>query len=521
MSTKETDIITPAKIIIPSTAGMTTKVVKGSLWTLAGQVLPLFVSLLSTPFIIRFLGSEGYGVVILVGLIPNYFAFADFGMGIASTKFGSEAYAQGEREKEGEVVRTAAFIALLTLLIFAIPIFIFSNWIITDWFKVPENYQTIASIALKITSVSFVLGILASVLNTPMLSRLRMDLNTIVNAVPKILLGIATPLVLYFGGYIVEAIWAAFFAAVLIFSGTIFFSGRLLPELYQLTINKNLFRPLIKFGSGWMIAMIAAIFLANAEKFLLVRYVSVKSLAYYSVAFTFANMATMFSQSMTQSLVPAFSQLLAPDKRIEFAALLSRSIRLNLIWTLPAIMFMFVVAKPFFTIWAGAEFGAESSPPFYILLFGLFFNILAYIPHSTITASGRTDILAKLYWFELVLYIFIAFWLVNSYQIMGAAAAWSLRVIIDASLVTWLAKKTVGVSLNFLNHFLKLVIGIVVLSVPMFFAYFYNNFSLLLIPLVLFSVSIYSLLIWKKFIDEDEKNWIKKKIINLLKLKNV
>src|SRR5580765_3927840 len=100
---------------------MTTKVVKGSLWTLAGQVLPLIASLVATPFTIRLLGSEAYGVVILVGLIPTYFSFADFGMGIASTKFGSEAYGQGDTRKEGEVVRTAAVVAFLSSLVIAVP----------------------------------------------------------------------------------------------------------------------------------------------------------------------------------------------------------------------------------------------------------------------------------------------------------------------------------------------------------------------------------------------------------------
>jgi O-antigen/teichoic acid export membrane protein len=498
---------------------MTTKVVKGSLWTLAGQVLPLFASLVSTPFVIRFLGSEAYGVLILVGLIPNYFAFADFGMGIASTKFGSEAYGQGLRKKEGEVVRTAGFITLSASLLVAVPLFVFSHWIITTWFKVPENYQSMASIALKITSASFVLSILSSVLNTPQLSRLRMDLNTLVNAVPKILMAIATPLVLYSGGFVIEAVWVAFFAAVLIFSGTVFFSGRLLPELYTPTINRNLFRPLLKFGGGWLIAMIAAILLSNVEKLLLARYVSVQSLAHYSVAFTFANMATMFSMAMTQSLIPAFSQLLAPEKRAEFDALFGRSIRLNLIWVLPALMVMFVVAKPFFTIWAGAEFGAASSQPFYVLLFGLLFNILAYIPHSTITASGRTDVLAKLYWVELVLYVAAAVWLVSSYEIIGAAAAWSLRVVVDAFLVIWLAKKIVGVKFRFFNHFASLVLGVAFLLPPVFFAYFYNNFSLWLIPLVLASTVVYSLVIWKTFVDADEKRWIKAKVENLLRLK--
>jgi len=519
LSENITLINTPLEPEAPSTQGMTTKVVKGSLWTLAGQVLPLFVSLVSTHFVIKFLGSEGYGIVILVGLIPNYFAFADLGMGIASTKYGSEAYGQGRRRAEGEIVRTATFIALLCSLVFAVPIFIFSHWIVADWFKVSDDFQSSASIALKITSVSFVLGILASVLNTPQLSRLRMDLNTLVNAVPKILMGISTPIVLYFGGFIVEAVWVAFFTACLIFAGTVLTSGKLLPELYQPTINRAYFKPLLKFGSGWLIAMIAAILLTNVEKFLLARYVSVQSLAYYSIAFTFANMATMFSQAMTQSLVPAFSQLLTPEKKIEFETLFARSIRLNLIWILPAIMVMFIVAKPFFTIWAGAEFGVESSPPFYILLCGLFFNILAYIPHSTITASGKTSVLAKLYWIELVLYFLVAVWLVNSYQITGAAAAWSARVIIDAIAVIWLAKKITGASFKFYNHFISLGLGVILLLPPMIFAATFNNFSLWLLPLALLSILMYALVIWKTFVDADERRWIKSKAESLLRLK--
>src|SRR5690606_33735012 len=98
----------------PTMTGMTTRVVKGSLWILAGQVAPLAVFLLTTPFTIRLLGAEGYGVLILVGLIPTYLAFADFGMSMASTKFGSEAYAEGDEEKEARIVRTAALIALMS-----------------------------------------------------------------------------------------------------------------------------------------------------------------------------------------------------------------------------------------------------------------------------------------------------------------------------------------------------------------------------------------------------------------------
>lgn len=519
MSKNVTLITAPPATETSSTQGLTMKVVKGSFWTLMGQILPFIVSLVSTPFIIRFLGSEAYGILILAGLIPNYFAFADLGMGLASTKFGSEAYGQGNSQKEGEVVRTAAFIALLTSLVFMVPLFIFAPWIIEHWFKIPENYQSIAGVSLRITSMTFVLGALAAVFNTPLLARLRMDINTVANSFPKILLGIATPLVLYFGGFVVEAVWVGFFAALLIFLSTVYLSGRFLPELYKLTINRNLFRPLLTFGGGWVIAMIASIFLANLEKFFLTRYVSVQSLAHYSVAFTFANMATMFSVAMIQSLLPAFSRLLTPETRAQLNELFSRGVRFNIILLLPLTMFLFVIAKPFFTFWAGAEFGEESTLPFYILLFGLFFNIMAYISHCIITASGRTDIFAKIYWTELVLYVFAASALINAFGILGAALAWSLRVVVDTFFIVWLARRITGISFDFLKNLVSFILGFALLLPPVIFAVFYDNYSLWLFVLVPVCSVLYALLVWKCSIDNNEKAWIKDKIGNFVKIK--
>src|SRR5690606_19788284 len=170
----------------PSTAGMTTKVVKGSLWTLAGQVAPLAVSLVTTPFTIRLLGAEGYGVLILVGLIPTYLGFADFGMSMASTKFGSEAYAEGDEEKEARIVRTAALIALMSSVPVATLLILFAGSVIS-LFNVPPDYIAEATLALRLAAVTFVINILCGIFNTPQLARLRMDLNTLINAVPRIL----------------------------------------------------------------------------------------------------------------------------------------------------------------------------------------------------------------------------------------------------------------------------------------------------------------------------------------------
>ncbi|MEO5858939.1 MAG: oligosaccharide flippase family protein, partial [Pyrinomonadaceae bacterium] len=314
---------------IPSTAGMTTKVVKGSMWTLAGQVAPLAFSLVTTPFVIRMLGAEGYGVLILIGLIPGYFGFADFGMSIASTKFGSEAYAANDPEREARVVRTAAVITLVASLPVAAAIVGFSGWIVT-LFNVPEHLQAEAALALKFAAVTFVVNFLNGIFNTPQLARLRMDLNTFVTSGFRIVGIVATPIVIYLGGGILGAVMVLMIASILTLAGHIYTSGRLLPRLFDLTIDRRVIRPMLNFGLTIVFALAAGMLLANLEKLLLPRFTSVEVFAYYSVAFTLATMMTLFSNAMSQSLIPAFSRLLAEKKIAHVQELYSRALRINL-----------------------------------------------------------------------------------------------------------------------------------------------------------------------------------------------
>src|SRR5438270_5493921 len=84
----------PASAVVQphSSAGMTTQVVRGSLWTLGGQGVTILAAFVATPFVIRLLGAEQYGVLSLINVMIGYLAFADMGMGMASTRFGGEAF---------------------------------------------------------------------------------------------------------------------------------------------------------------------------------------------------------------------------------------------------------------------------------------------------------------------------------------------------------------------------------------------------------------------------------------------
>ena len=487
---------------------------KGSIWTLTGHVAPLLFSFFATPFVIRLLGAEAYGVFILIGLIPTYFNFADFGMGLASTKFGSEAYASSDADREARIVRTAGFIALGTSLPIALAMMVFSGWIIS-FFSVPDEFQGEAILALKIAAATFVLNFLNTIFNSPQLVRLRMDLNTLAIAVPRIVGVIATPLVIYAGGGIVGAVFVLFSASLLTFIVNLYFSRRLLSELIGLSIEREMVGPLIKFGGALVIATIAGVFLINFEKLVLARVTSVETLAHYAIAFTLANMVTIFTTAMAQSLVPAFSQLGSPEKFKQLEVLYARSLRVNIFALLPSLVILAIIAKPFFTVWAGPEFGVESPLPFYILLAGLFFNLNAYIPWSVMLAQGRTDVLAKLYWIELFPYIGLTALLTYYLGAAGAAAAWSIRVISESYVFFRYARRLSGVNFPLGNYLRTLILGSSILLLPLLWAVFVDNLSPWLLLGIPASLTLYSILVWKFIIEPEEKTWVAQRTNNL------
>lgn len=485
---------------------MTTKVVKGTLWTLIGLTVPIFFSLFATPLNTELLGAEGYGLLVLVLLIPAYFSFADFGMNIASTKFASAAYAEGDPEKEARIVRTAALIALLSSLPIAAMIAIFSTTIARTA-NVPEHLMSEASVALKLAAAVFVINFLTNIFNSPELSRLRMDLNILVFSGVRLAGIIATPLVIYLGGGVIGAVCVALAVAVLTLTGHLIVSSRLLPELAGFSIDRASFRPLMKFGGSLVIAGIAAVLLLNLEKFLLTKATSVETLGYYSIAATFAAMLTLFSSSVVQAIMPAFSQLQNEEDRQAHNALYTRGIRLTLIWLVPAITFMVLVGRPFFTYWFSADFGERSTEPYYIIVAGLFFNVLAYFPYAALMAAGRSEIFAKLYWIELVPYILLVWWLASRFGANGAAAAWSIRVCFDAVLLFWLAHR-IGVKFD-RARMANFIAAVALMWLPILGLVFFGQLNLITILLTVICGAVYLFIVWTKVLQDEEIVWLK------------
>src|SRR5581483_6682316 len=375
--------------------GLTTRVARGGLLNFGGQSVTMLATLLATPWTLRLLGPERYGVLALMHVIGGYLAFADLGMGTASTRFGAMAHEQGDDHGEAAAIWSSLLLALIPATFVGATLFTLARPLVVQGLRLPPSLHAAAIFCVQAAAIAFIARSVAGV-----------------------------------------ALATAVAHAII--------SLRLLPALRRPDIRKELLAPLASFGGALVISTIAEKALMNAEKLLIPRYASVNALAHYSVAFTLAFMMTAVPTAMLQMLLPALSRLHASGDRAGLELLYRRALHGMLYWGLPATLFVCVVARPFLTIWAGPEYGRESTLPFFLLIGGVLVEILSFPSYGVLLAYGRTDLIARCNVALLVPYLAVAVVLIQHFGAAGAAIAWSLRAIAGTMLFVLLARRESG-----------------------------------------------------------------------------
>ena len=82
------------------------KIVKNTLFNAAGRFWGILIGLLLTPYIIRHLGLEKYGILTLVGATTGYFGLLDFGIGASFVKYIAEFHVDKDSGKINQLIVT-------------------------------------------------------------------------------------------------------------------------------------------------------------------------------------------------------------------------------------------------------------------------------------------------------------------------------------------------------------------------------------------------------------------------------
>ena len=418
------------------------QVAAAGLWGFGGRAVLLLANLCATPFLLRLLGPASYGLWTLLLLATTWASNADLGMGVASTKFGAGYYTRGDPQGESSVVWTALGLIGVTTGCVATAIALAAHSLLADPLHVERGLVNAGAVALRIGCAVFVLQSVAGIINTPQVVRLKWRQWTAVTTAVNLLGTAAAPVALKaFGGGVTTVAVVNLAVSALLVAGNLVLAVRLQPALLHPRLDTAIFRKLLAYGGALTVAGLAIVPLTTAERFFLAHNHSTTAVAYLAVAGNLATTLQVLPEQLTAPFLPGLSRLEAAGRLQELRALYLKGLSGLFLLVTPAAVLLALIARPFLSLWAGPQYGAHSTAAFLIIVAGVWFDCLAWMPMSYLLSSGHTKMIARIRVAQLVPYLAAAWILTRQFGVIGAALVWSAGCAADSILLFSAARR--------------------------------------------------------------------------------
>ena len=417
------------------------RIARDTIYNLIGQGAPLLVALFAIPILIKGLGTDRFGILTLAWMFVGYFSIFDLGLGRALTQLVAKRIGS-ERENEiPALVWTAHAIMCVLGLSGALFAMSVTVPVVHGVLKIPS-----AIVAETITSFYILSALVPVVILT---SGLRGVLEAyhcfgLINAV-RVPMGVFT-----FVGPLLVLPWSISLVPVILSLAVVRISvliayycccRRVHPTIWRRArVESSYVKPLLGFG-GWMtVSNIIGPIMVSMDRFVIGAVLSTSAVAYYSTPYELVTKLLVIPSALVGVLFPTFAKTYGSDPA-KAALYYKRSIGFIILALLPIVVVLALFAQKGLTLWVGAEFAKNSYRVLQWLSLGVLMNGIALVPFTFLQGVGKPDVTAKLHFVELPLYGVMLVVLLDKFGIIGAAAAWTVRVMIDAVVLQCIAYK--------------------------------------------------------------------------------
>ena len=423
-------------------------IARNSIFNLLGQVLPMLVGVLTIPYIVRGLGTDGYGILSIAWMVLGYFSVFDLGLSRATVKFVAENLSPDKIDKVPELVWTS--LGLLCLLGCAGGLLVagFVPVAVTHFFKMPASFVGEARTALFILAASMPVILGNDAIRGVLEATQRFDLVNYVKVPASICFylaaAVAIPLGIGVVGIVSILVLIRLSTAVIY----LFLCFKVIPNLRTTPrISRKAMGPLSIYGGWIMVSNITGPIFGYLERFLIASVLSVSMLTFYSAPFDLVSKVIIFPASITSVLFPYFSYH-ADRSRAVVSNTTSRSLQYLFLVMTPVIATFVFFSRDILQLWLGTQFANQSTAVMQIISMVFFLNVFAMVPFTSVQALGRPDLKAILDIIALPTYAIACWFLMHRMGINGAAWAKLFITVVDCTFLFAFAYRLKAFSLK-------------------------------------------------------------------------
>ena len=391
------------------------------------------VAFVTIPIYLRHVGEARYGVISIVWVLLGLFGFLDLGLSRAVTNALAKLR-DAPQAQRARVLLTTFGLNLGIGLIGGVVLYVFGGLLLNHFISVPDALTPEISRSLPWIACLLPLTLISAAGAGALDSR---ELFLLVNLIQVASMSLSqiAPVVMavFVSPSLTVVIPTAVVAQGLGSIAVLFFVYRLEGPFSLRAVDWGEARKLLGYG-GWMFATnVVNPALASADQFIIGSVIGVTAVAHYAVPMNLVLRSGAIPWAFGRTFFPRMSSLSGDAAYALGARALS-----SMAYGFAAICAPAIILSPtFFRYWVGADFATISAPVAQILFPGMWMSGLSLVGFTLLQSQGRADLTGKLSMLEFLPFLAILWGSTFTFGIVGAAAAWSLRCVVDALAIFW------------------------------------------------------------------------------------
>lgn len=477
---------------------------------IAGNII---VAFMLTPFVIRTLGDEMYGIWTIIAALGAYLTLCDVGLVSAITKYISHGNKLEEKGHVAKVVSCAAVIAIpITLFLFLLSPF--TGQALMRIMNINEAHYKIIVIATMMTTIEVGIFVFAGLFRGVILGLQRNDVENLIQLSVLGLRAIGIYLVLSQGFGILGMASVMLTCMITASLASFVFSRKLMPDskLTPSTVDREGVSTIRKFSGASFLSMVAGQLIFYSDSFVVGHYLTAAAVTYYAVAWTLKEYTNSLMVATHRVFIPVFSNLSTGDNETLLSHFF-KSKRYMLVMSNLLCVGLLILGDRFLAIWLGEKYAVTSGAILMILFAAQLIRGPQLISYALLQGIGKHRLYARLELVFAILNLLLSIFLVQKMGLIGVAIATAFTQVAFYGFVSpTLLNRAMGITMpryikETYGRTLIPAIGMAIVLLLLKSNFHIDSFVELLSAGAVGGL-IYMILVYFTALSSDEKEWV-------------
>ena len=364
--------------------------VRNAAYSSADYLLLPILWLISTPIFVSRLGTDQFGIWMLVNTLMGVSGIMAFGLTDATVKYVSKYRSIGDEARVVRVVRSTLTMYGVLGVFTALIVFFIAPLLVNHVFKVEEQNIALATRALQIGGIGIAARFFDSVFQSAIYGYERYDLAARVTMVTNAL-SIGMNLVLVLAGYGLTAILVNTFGWIVV-GGICKAWITKIKVIKSLVIKPVLDRVILKeifsFGVYSWIQGISGILLGQVDRLLVASLLGTTALSYYAICLQLAQQVHSLLARTTAFIFPLVSAIKEAGSIDSLRSLYFKGLNFTTVAGIAIGFPLFMGAHGVLSLWMGQSFADEASSVLRVLVFSMCIKATSIVPYYYLNGTG-------------------------------------------------------------------------------------------------------------------------------------